>query len=243
MREWLSKEFNPPQGIAERIAKRALKKAKRRKKIERSVIFIMPFFFIALFAFLMGSGGTRFFKGDSHEAKIRMTGDGHPERSFGASSPEGSPNFAATRFFKGDSHEAKIRMTGDGHPDFSFGASSPEESPNFVAQSHGLGKDEILQERSPQRENQNDRGGNNPRRGNQNDGDGANNQNYIRMVKVDNSLEISWDGEGDFIVYKCDSPKFDKCSVADIVSGNRYIDKDDNSAKIVFYRIEPLKKG
>jgi hypothetical protein len=68
-------------------------------------------------------------------------------------------------------------------------------------------------------------------------------ENPLRIQKLDHSLEISWEGDGEFIVYKCDSPKFDKCSFADVVSGNRYLDKDDNSAKIVYYRIEPLKKG
>jgi len=66
----------------------------------------------------------------------------------------------------------------------------------------------------------------------------------LSMEKVDHSVAISWEGKGTFAVYKCDSPKFDNCSIMQVVEGNSYLDKEENSGKIVYYRIEPLaKKG
>ena len=64
----------------------------------------------------------------------------------------------------------------------------------------------------------------------------------IEISKVDHSVAIKWGGEGTFAVYKCDSPKFDSCSIMEVVEGNSYLDKDENSGKIVYYRIEPLQK-
>ena len=64
----------------------------------------------------------------------------------------------------------------------------------------------------------------------------------IEISKVDHSVAIKWEGEGTFAVYKCDSPKFDSCSIMEVVEGNSYLDKDENSGKIVYYRIEPLTK-
>ena len=64
-----------------------------------------------------------------------------------------------------------------------------------------------------------------------------------KLQKVDDSLEITWQGEGEFLVYKCESPKFDTCSFVKVVKGNKFLDKNEGSGKIVFYRIEPLKKG
>lgn len=64
----------------------------------------------------------------------------------------------------------------------------------------------------------------------------------IEISKVDHSVAIKWEGEGTFAVYKCDSPKFDSCSIMEVVEGNSYLDKDENSGKIVYYRIEPLHK-
>ncbi len=161
MREWLSKEFLPPKGLSEKIAKRAIKRAKRRKKIEKTVLFFIPFLILASFALL-----------------------NNLEYFLPASSPE---------------LEGK-----DAIPPFHF-------------QQNNLEKPIISKSSSEQFQ--------------------------IKMTKIDHSLEIRWDGEGEFVVYKCESPEFDRCSVADVVSGNRYLDRDDNSAKIVYYRIEPLKKG
>ncbi len=62
------------------------------------------------------------------------------------------------------------------------------------------------------------------------------------LEKVDHSVAIKWDGEGSFAVYKCDSPKFDSCSIMEVVEGNSYLDNDENSGKIIYYRIEPLGK-
>ncbi len=64
----------------------------------------------------------------------------------------------------------------------------------------------------------------------------------LEISKVDHSVAIKWDGEGTFAVYKCDSPKFDSCSIMEVVEGNSYLDKEENSGKIVYYRIEPLTK-
>lgn len=65
----------------------------------------------------------------------------------------------------------------------------------------------------------------------------------IKLNKFDSTVEISWDREGEYVIYKCESPLFDKCTQVEIVKGNKYLDKSNNSAKIVFYRVEPLKKG
>jgi len=165
MREWLSKDFNPPADLAGRIAKTAVKRAKKRKAIERTAMFFIPFLLVASFV-------------------VARFSSEHPQAK--------QPVIARS--------------------------SSEQLSQSVIARSSS--------ERFPKRSNP-----------------PYSTENPLRIQKLDHSLEISWEGDGEFIVYKCDSPKFDKCSFADVVSGNRYLDKDDNSAKIVYYRIEPLKKG
>lgn len=64
----------------------------------------------------------------------------------------------------------------------------------------------------------------------------------LNVLRVDHSVAITWEGTGTYAVYKCDSPKFDTCSIMEVVEGNSYLDKDENSGKIVYYRIEPLAK-
>lgn len=64
----------------------------------------------------------------------------------------------------------------------------------------------------------------------------------LKFAKVDDSLMIMWEGEGEFVVYKCDTPKFDSCSSKEVVKGNTYLDNDAQFSKIVFYRVEPLKR-
>lgn len=184
MREWLSNDFNPPAGLAQKIAKTAVKRAKKRKAIEKSALFIMPFFVIAVVALL--------------------------------NSPYKFPPLSGED--KGGV-STNLTLSGGDKEVVSTVVTSPQPSP--------------------------DRRGSNfpPLSGEDKGGVSTLSTTPIKFQKVDHSLEISWEGEGEFIIYKCDSPKFDKCSVADVVEGNRYLDKDDNSAKIIYYRVEPLKKG
>lgn len=196
MREWLSNEFTPPVGLAEKIAKTVVKRAKRRRKIERTALFIMPFFVIAAFVLtnnyfiqnvtLKGTSGEPF--------SLLQKNEIHQWQNLQSSVQ--------------NSAKAELQSPADKK---AIAVTAPEShiaSATFQKNSNKKLYDSV-----------------------------------IRINKVDHSLEITWDGEGDYVVYKCDSPKFDRCSVAEVVSGNRYLDRNEDSAKIVYYRVEPLKKG
>lgn len=63
----------------------------------------------------------------------------------------------------------------------------------------------------------------------------------ITIAKVDESVALSWEGkpEGEFVVYRCDSPRFDSCALVDEVRGTQWLDGDSQSGTITYYRVEP----
>ncbi|MFB3851564.1 MAG: hypothetical protein ACE14Q_06545 [Acidobacteriota bacterium] len=227
MREWLSKDFNPPADLAGRIAKTAVKRAKKRKAIEKSALFIMPFFVIAVVALLNSPYKFPPLSGEDKggvSTNLTLSGGDKEVVSAVATSPQPSPDRRGGNFppISGEDKggvSTNLTLSGGDKEVVSTVVTSPQPSP--------------------------DRRGSNfpPLSGEDKGGVSTLSTTPIKFQKVDHSLEISWEGEGEFIIYKCDSPKFDKCSVADVVEGNRYLDKDDNSATIIYYRVEPLKKG
>ncbi len=60
------------------------------------------------------------------------------------------------------------------------------------------------------------------------------------LSKVDHSVEVRWQGNknGEYVVYRCTSPTFDQCSLADKVKGTKWIDTS-NQPGIIYYRVEP----
>ena len=70
----------------------------------------------------------------------------------------------------------------------------------------------------------------------------------ISLARVDHSVALKWKAKpGEkYEVYRCTSPKFDRCSLAAVVSGDRWVDVDDGGAKVVYYKVvgcEPKKGG
>jgi hypothetical protein len=63
----------------------------------------------------------------------------------------------------------------------------------------------------------------------------------LSLTKVDHSVAITWEGNPDseYTVYRCSSPLFDQCSVADRVRGTNWLDTAPEDGKITFYRVEP----
>jgi len=62
----------------------------------------------------------------------------------------------------------------------------------------------------------------------------------VALSKVDHSVAITWKGnpEAEYTVYRCNSPKFDTCSLADLVKGTQWVDTGAETGIIVFYRVE-----
>ncbi len=60
------------------------------------------------------------------------------------------------------------------------------------------------------------------------------------LSKVDHSVEVRWQGDknGEYVVYRCTSPTFDQCSLADKVKGTKWVDASDEPG-IIYYRVEP----
>lgn len=63
----------------------------------------------------------------------------------------------------------------------------------------------------------------------------------LTLSRVDHSVEVAWQGKknGEYVVYRCTSPKFDQCSLADRVKGTKWVDSAPDANKITFYRVEP----
>ena len=63
----------------------------------------------------------------------------------------------------------------------------------------------------------------------------------ISLTKKDGGIELQWKGASDqeYVIYRCTSPRFDQCSIADIVRGTQWTDKESSSASLLFYRVEP----
>lgn len=62
----------------------------------------------------------------------------------------------------------------------------------------------------------------------------------LTLSKVDHLVEVAWQGNknGEYVVYRCTSPKFDQCSLADRVKGTTWVDTA-NEPGITYYRVEP----
>ena len=70
----------------------------------------------------------------------------------------------------------------------------------------------------------------------------------VTLTKVDHSVALTWKGNpGEkYKVFRCSSPEFDRCSLAGVVKGDRWVDVDDGGAKVVYYKVvgcEPKKGG
>jgi hypothetical protein len=63
----------------------------------------------------------------------------------------------------------------------------------------------------------------------------------VTLQKAGNGVELAWHGNPsqEFVVYRCTSPKFDRCDVAGIVRGTKWVDSGKETAPVVFYRVEP----
>ena len=66
----------------------------------------------------------------------------------------------------------------------------------------------------------------------------------LTLSRVDHSVELKWQGDksGEYVVYRCTSPLFDQCSLADKVKGTKWID-DSGGPGIIYYRVEPITGG
>ncbi len=68
----------------------------------------------------------------------------------------------------------------------------------------------------------------------------------ITLAKIDHSVAIRWKGspENEYAVYRCTSPKFDKCSLAGVVKGTHWIDKVatpvSGENRVVYYRVRTI---
>jgi hypothetical protein len=62
----------------------------------------------------------------------------------------------------------------------------------------------------------------------------------LTLSKVDHLVEVAWQGNknGEYVVYRCTSPKFDQCSLADRVKGTTWVDTA-NEPGITYYMVEP----
>jgi hypothetical protein len=62
----------------------------------------------------------------------------------------------------------------------------------------------------------------------------------VQVAKHDKGVVVTWQGDpsGEYLVYRCTSPRFDTCSTADVVRGDRWVDREPSRAPIVFYKVE-----
>jgi hypothetical protein len=191
MREWLPENFTPPQGLAEKIAKTAIKRGKARRRNERIALSFCSFLFVGILSFM----AVQNFR-DLTPLESR-----HSETGFTAKTNEESP---VPRIRPADGVREAVPVAGR-----SFRSEAPE----------GLGRmTPSASARKPLP------------------------SEVLNFQKVDDSVEISWQGKGRYAVYKCDTPTFSACSIVKVVEGNKYLDKDENSGKIMYYRIEPLER-
>jgi len=63
----------------------------------------------------------------------------------------------------------------------------------------------------------------------------------LSLSRVDHSVAITWEGNPDaeYVVYRCSSPRFDSCALADRVKGTQWVDPAQDSGTITFYKVEP----
>jgi hypothetical protein len=62
----------------------------------------------------------------------------------------------------------------------------------------------------------------------------------LTLSRVDHLVEVAWQGDknGEYVIYRCTSPKFDQCSLADRVKGTTWVDTA-NEPGITYYMVEP----
>jgi len=62
----------------------------------------------------------------------------------------------------------------------------------------------------------------------------------VQVARHDKGVVVTWQGDpsGEYVVYRCTSPRFDTCSTASVVRGDRWVDREPSRAPIVFYRVE-----
>ena len=67
----------------------------------------------------------------------------------------------------------------------------------------------------------------------------------VTLAKSGHGVELAWTGnpKGEYVVYRCTSPKFDQCSIAGVVKGTRWMDSEPGSPIIIYYRVEPNAGG
>jgi len=62
----------------------------------------------------------------------------------------------------------------------------------------------------------------------------------VRVARHGKGVVVTWQGDpsGEYVVYRCTSPRFDACSTAGVVRGDRWVDREPGRAPIVFYKVE-----
>jgi len=62
----------------------------------------------------------------------------------------------------------------------------------------------------------------------------------VQVTMHDQRIVVTWRGapSGEYVVYRCTSPRFDACSTAGVVKGDRWVDREPSRAPIVFYKVE-----
>ena len=221
MKEWL-KEINLEPDFSKRITKNVMKRAKKRKITERIAISSLSFFFVAfLIVFINFSPFTG--KGSHSDLSFAVL----PTEESSNSHPQSAPVLSL------DKGRVREGFPASGNPTLP----SPERGGEIISPSYQEGNEGRFPiEGNPSQP---------PLKGEEIQSSPLKGEESVtpKLQKVDDSLEITWQGEGEFLVYKCESPKFDTCSFVKVVKGNKFLDKNEGSGKIVFYRIEPLKKG
>jgi len=63
----------------------------------------------------------------------------------------------------------------------------------------------------------------------------------VSLEKMDHTVAVTWGGnpQSEYMVYRCESPRFETCSLADRVKGTQWVDPVQGSGPVVFYRVEP----
>lgn len=61
-----------------------------------------------------------------------------------------------------------------------------------------------------------------------------------RLRKVGGAVVVTWSGDpqGEYVVYKCESPAFDACSRKAEVKGTSWSDGEMDKSPVVFYKVE-----
>jgi len=63
----------------------------------------------------------------------------------------------------------------------------------------------------------------------------------VTLQKAPAGVELAWSGDprGQYVVYRCTSPRFDACGVARVVKGTSWVDREGGRASVVYYKVEP----